>query len=97
MCSVEKKDLPTQPKQVNTDYLLGWMNGVLVFEKTSLLEIVRELERFYDIKIEISSSELANKTLTASYDNTKIENVLSSVCIALNVQYKKESGKYKIF
>ena len=31
------------------------------------------------------------------YDNTKIENVLSSVCIALNVQYKKESGKYKIF
>lgn len=97
MSSIEKNNLPTPPKEVNTEYMLGWMKGILVFEKTSLLDIIRELERFYDIKIEISNNELANKTLTASYDDAKLENVLSSICIALNVQYKIESGRYKIF
>jgi len=97
LSSVEKNNLPTQPEEINTEYMLGWMKGVLVFEKTQLNEIKGELERFYDIKIEISDRVLGNKTITASYDNVRIVEVISSICIALNVKYKYESGRYKIY
>ena len=97
MGSVEKKNIPSSPKEVNTDYLLGWMNGILVFEKTPLYEIIGELQRFYDIKIEIINVELNDKTITASYDNSEIEDVLSSISLALNAHFIYESGKYKIY
>ncbi len=38
-------------KDVNTDKVMAWKNGVFDFENTSLEEVMRQLERWYDIEV----------------------------------------------
>lgn len=89
-------NIPETPRNVNTDRLLGWREGRLVFDKTPLSEIIAELERTFDITISLVDTETAQKTITADYDKPSIETVLSSLCITLNAQYSSANGIYSI-
>ena len=94
MSCVKDDLLPQEPKNVDTDYLLGWLEDKLVFEKTTLIEILNELERTYDMSIELKNGKLENETITAVFDNSPIDTVLSSICLTLGINYEVESGRY---
>ena len=96
MSWMENGSFPKAPKAINSKYLLGWLDGRLVFEKMPLGEIVNELERTYDISIEINNSELIQQTLTAAFDNLPIEMILSRICLTFGISYRFESDKYVI-
>jgi len=87
---------PQPPQNVDVDHLLGWLEAKIVFEKTPLAEIVAELERDYDVSIELGNSRLSQKTLTATFENLPIETVLSSICLTLNSHYEFDGKKYII-
>lgn len=89
---------PEEPRQVDAEHLLGWLKGKLVFEKTSLYDIVDELVRTFDVCIVLQCDESAQQTLTATFDeNVSIETVLSSICLAVGAGYRKEDGEYVVF
>ena len=90
------KNPPTPPTYCNTDYLLGWLNNKLNFERTPLEEIAAELERVFNVSIEIKSKQLAKRTITASFDISSIKEILSSICLTLNAQYHFYANKYII-
>lgn len=92
---VEDND-PLQPSIVDSEFLLGWMKGDLVFNKTSLREITGELERFYNIPFVLEDPSLNSLTLTGSFKNNDPDTVLSMICLALNIDYKKEQNRYII-
>ena len=87
---------PQEPRMVDVDHLLGWMEDRLVFEKTPLMEIVTELERYYDVTIEVDTPQLDQQTITGVFEDSPIETVLSSICITLDAQYRFENEKYII-
>ena len=87
---------PSAPQTVDAEYLLGWLEGKLVFERTPLNEIVSELERYYDVSIELEVAGLAQNTITASFENSPLEPVLSSICLTLGARYKFEADTYII-
>ncbi len=87
---------PQPPQNVDVNHLLGWLEGKIVFEKTPLTEIIAELERDYDVSIELGNLRLSQKTLTATFENLPIETVLSSICLTLNSHYKFDGKKYII-
>lgn len=87
---------PADPSKVDADYMLGWLNGSLVFYNTSLWEIVQELERFYDVKVSFEDKELLDFNLTGSFNNEKIDGVLEKICLALNLKYVKKNNDYSI-
>ena len=87
---------PTQPAQVDAEKLLGWMNGGLVFNKSSLLEITGELERFYNMKFIIADEELNNLTMTGTFYNEDPDTLLSMLCLTMNVDYTKTENEYVI-
>lgn len=45
------EDIKVQP--VNTEYVLAWKNGFINFESASFQEIMRQIERWYDIEVKI--------------------------------------------
>jgi transmembrane sensor len=81
---------------INVERLLGWLHGRLVFDKTPVPEIVRELERTFGASIELKGTELLRKTVTAEFDKPSLETVLSSLCLTLNAEYQSISGHYVI-
>lgn len=85
---------PSKPKSVDSDYLLGWLDAKLVFEKTPLVEIVDELKRHYDISISLEDESLEAYTLTGSFKNENPDSALSMICLALDLTYTKEGNGY---
>ena len=64
----------------------GWTSGDLVFEGNSLADVVRELERWYDIDIVISDPSLAKRRVTRTFRGMPISHVLNTLAIAVNAR-----------
>ena len=94
--SVNKNQPPTLPKKIDP-CVLGWIDGKLVFNQTPLTEIVDELERFYNTQVSIEeSSNLKNQTLSGSFSNQEIDNVLNMICTALDLDFERQDEGYII-
>lgn len=89
-------NLITNPKRVETKKLLSWLEGKLFFEQTTLLEITKELERFYDLKVYLKSEMLNEKSMTGSFSRTNIDSTLTMICLTLNLEFEKNKKGYLI-
>ncbi len=61
-------------RQVDVERYVGWKNGRLVFDKTPIHQIMDEMERWYDLKVEYRKEELKNETFSLNiekYDDFK--------------------------
>ncbi|MCW8849830.1 MAG: FecR domain-containing protein, partial [Melioribacteraceae bacterium] len=93
---VVESNAPVKPIKVDPDYLLGWLNDRIVFSNTNLQEISKELERKYNVQIDIVDPELLEYNLTGTFENEKIDTVLTKICLALNLKYSEQNNKYKV-
>lgn len=59
---------------------LEWIKGFLVFQDTPLREVAREIERQYGVRVELPDDGLAERTVTASFTDRSVEEVLMVVC-----------------
>jgi ferric-dicitrate binding protein FerR (iron transport regulator) len=93
---VAKNANPDSPKEIDADYMLGWMNGKLVFNQTPLTEIVDELERFYDVTISIEGNNVTANTLTGSFKNRDVDSALTMICLTMNLNFEKHGNGFLI-
>ncbi|MEJ2617061.1 MAG: FecR domain-containing protein [Ignavibacteriaceae bacterium] len=87
---------PTVPREVDAGYFLDWMKGNLVFYRTPVKEIVRDLERRYNINISFHADSLINNTLTGSFKNNNADSAVSMFCVALGLDFEKQNDNYII-
>lgn len=79
---------------------LGWKEGNLVFAQEPLNQVVKDLQRWYDVEIQIDPSKpsLNRKELTASFtENQPIAEVLEAIALTLDVQYRKADDKFAFY
>lgn len=69
----------------------GWTEGKLVFKEMPFPEVVRRLERWYDIECVIEDSELTERTLSATYDNMPLNEVLEVLSISVRASYERNN------
>ena len=96
LSKVIKNNKPIEPVKIDSEYMLGWLNGKIVFNNTPLSEITKELERNYNIKIELASPEINEISLTGTFENEKIDTVLTKICLALSLKYSEHDNVYKV-
>ena len=87
MSQIIEDKKPLIVKQLDANRYIGWPNDKLIFEHSSLSDFVYEIERQYDVNITILSENIKNLKLTGTFDNLTIDQVLSSVCLTLNLEY----------
>jgi transmembrane sensor len=75
---------------------LAWMHGELAFHMNTLGDVVRVLERWYDVDITLGDSSLANAQLTATFTNKPLDDVLDVVANTLDLRYTR-SGSHVRF
>ena len=81
---------------VNSGDKVAWTKGVMIFNNTKLSEVTAELERWYDVRIQLSDPELANYRVKAQFDNPSLIDVLQDVSFALNIKYKIKDKEVKL-
>jgi transmembrane sensor len=79
----------TVATDVDLSTLLGWREGVLRFEGDPLVEVVRELERWYDLEIVVDDSALARVPVTTSLAGHSADEALALLAEALDVGYRR--------
>ena len=88
---------PAQPK-ASMDENLAWRENRLVFQETPLIVILHDLERSFDVEIELDTDGMDYETLTAYYNQpTNIETVLEDICTVKGLRYTKTNNGYRIF
>lgn len=88
---------PVQPKTFKEENL-AWRENRLVFQETSLVVIIQDLERNFDVEIELDAEQMDYETLTAYYNQpTNIETVLEDICTVKGLRYTKTNNGYRIF
>ena len=75
---------------------LGWTDGRLVFSDAPFDEVIRRLERWYDLDIELEIPSAAIDRLNATFEREPLDQVLGEISLALRLRYRKR-GEAIIF
>lgn len=65
----------------------AWKDGYLVFDGTLLSEVIRKLERWYGVNIEVASSAILNEKFTAEFKSESLTQVLDYLKMTSAINY----------
>ena len=68
--------------------------NTIIFENQTLEEVIRDLNKKFDINIKINNSNIKHLKLTATYQNIEIEKILEAISFSLNVKLEKSKSEF---
>lgn len=71
----------------------SWIGGRLIFRNDSMDEVVRRLERWYNVNIELSGEDVKQYHYTATFTEETLEQVLKFLEISAPIKYKITNEK----
>jgi len=81
-------------KEISSNVLSSWRNGKFVFMDNLLEDIFKELERWYDIKIKTTRSDISKISYTGNLKRTtSVENVMKMLSLSAGFKYEVAEGK----
>jgi transmembrane sensor len=87
----QQKDINIQ--KVDTSIYTAWIDGKIVFEHMPFNNILKKLERHYNVSIVNTNQKLAEETFTATFDIETIEQVLSAFNKSYAIHYSINGEK----
>lgn len=66
--------------------MVDWVGSFLAFQRTPLERAAREIERAYEVEVEIADPALAERTVTAWFTDRTLDQVMRIVCAAVVAQ-----------
>ncbi|UGU14899.1 DUF4974 domain-containing protein [Sinomicrobium kalidii] len=79
--------------QVSTNIYTAWMNGELVFRSMPFNDILKKLERHYNIEIENTNETLGKELFNASFNEVPIDSVLSFFSDVHKIDFEIKDNK----
>lgn len=79
-------------KRVNPEEYTGWKEGKLMLVDDPMPVVIKKLERWYNVDIEIRDPELYLYKYTSTFVHEPIQQVLELMSIATPIQYHIEQG-----
>nr|WP_319400572.1 FecR family protein [uncultured Carboxylicivirga sp.] len=80
---------------INTDNTIAWRDGMFIFTATPVNLVFEEIERQYGVNIALSTN--INYNYTGNFTRQQsVDDVMHTVCLALNLNYQQVKGGYKV-
>ncbi len=89
-------DLSIMVSEVDLTPYLAWKNNALYFDMVPFSEVVKTLERWYNIEIVMKNKLADNCLVRAKYKNEALTNVLDGLKLLVNFDYKLINDKQVI-
>lgn len=89
--------LPQQPQKLPFANYPGWTENKLMFYQDNLVNVCCEIERRFNVQVQLLSQELAGITVTGVLEADNIESVLATLSILTQREYRYQKGKYVIY
>ena len=94
--SFDKQSGSMTKKKVMTGVYTSWINGELVFRNMTFGNIMKKLERHYNLTIENKNKVLEKETFNANFGNEPIEKVLEYLKTMYGISYSIHKNKVVI-
>ena len=83
-------------RNVKTDLFTSWKDGVLIFKKESLSEVIKRLERHFAVKIELQDSILEDIRFTGNIENESLMDVMGYINMTKPILYTYNKKQKKL-
>lgn len=94
--SWNKVDNKVAIDKVDINMYTGWIEGKLIFKNIQFKQIIKKLERHYNVNITNNNAKLNEQYFDATFDIETIEQVLNSFNKSYKIQYKIENNQIYI-
>ena len=78
-------------KEVDIREFISWKEGKLMFVRKSLVDVVKMLERWYNVKIELEANESKDLWFTGTIEMETITEVLELIKTTMPIEYSFDS------
>lgn len=92
MSVLHRKRKPLKPFQVDVNKELNWLNREMAFENVSLLEVLAQLERWYNVKFVLADDIPVFDSLTVNIENKPLEDILELIGTITGLNYRHEGN-----
>ena len=80
-------------KKSNSSHFTAWTDGILYFNDSPMKEVFAQLERKYNIDIEVNNTKIYSSVFTATIKNESLEDIFKSIGYSCSVRYKIVRGE----
>jgi len=76
----------------------AWKNNKMIFENTSMPQVITDIERYFDIKLNVENEAILNCSFTSNFSETdsNLENVFKVLAFANDVTIEEGKEGYVI-
>ena len=89
----DKKTNQIEISKADIEMHTAWINGKIIFRYTPFKNIIKKLERHYNVEIINNNKALDNQLFAASFDIETIEQVLESFNISYAIHYSIKNNQ----
>lgn len=86
----------TRPVRSSAPPVETWVGKFLAFQATPLGEVAREIERLYGTPVVIADTTLARETITATFTDRPVQEVMNVVCSVLSATCELRDGTVRM-
>lgn len=83
-------------KEIDSTEIAVWRSGHLLFNKTPIREVAREMKRIYKCNIIFKEEQIFDNLITGEHTNKSLESVLESIEYTSGIRYKLDKQKLEI-
>lgn len=92
---VSNKDNDIATKNISETQVAAWQQGNMVYDDESISDIIADLERMYNVTINVASENIRNLKVRTSFQREEgIEHALQVLCILTDTKLEQSAGIY---
>jgi ferric-dicitrate binding protein FerR (iron transport regulator) len=76
---------------------IAWKEGYLVFNNTPIDALIRKMERWYGVTINVQDPQILNYRMTAEFESESLVQVLEILKISSNIRYKVNGTQITLY
>ncbi len=81
------------PEPVSLNKYLAWLDGKLIFDRTPVREVFKQLERNYNMEFIVQEISLYDRQITATFSDESIDEIIRALSISLNAHFEREGRR----
>lgn len=94
---VKNQDIQPIIQEVKKENIASWTEGKLSYDASELKDILADLERVYNVHIELRKNQLSGEIITTTFNKEDgIKAVLETLCMLTGTKFQKDRQTYII-
>lgn len=81
---------------VKAEETIAWKDNTFIIDNEQLADVAKRLERWYGVHVEIKSEELKSLTVTGTYRNAQLEQIMKSLAFSAGINYTLKNNTLTI-